>query len=97
MTQVEQEVRQFISDNFFFVREVAELDGGESLTKSGLIDSTGIVELIVFLETNFGVEVAEEETVPDNMDTIDRIVRYVHQKLEAGDVAKREDHVENTV
>ena len=53
----------------------------DSLIGSGVIDSTGILELIEYLEQEFGIEVGDTETVPENLDGIDRITAFVHRKL----------------
>ena len=62
-------------DNFFVADE--NLGGGLSLTDSGTIDSTGVLELVVFLEETFGISIPDSDVVPDNLDTIDNLVRYV--------------------
>jgi len=62
-------------DNFFVTDE--SLAGGLSLTDSGTIDSTGVLELVVFLEETFGISIPDSDVVPDNLDTIDNLVRYV--------------------
>ena len=52
----------------------------ESLIESGAVDSTGVLELIEFLEQEFDITVEDSETVPDNLDTIERIVAFVQRK-----------------
>jgi acyl carrier protein len=81
MDNLERDVRAFIVDNFLLVESEADLSGDTSLTRSGFVDSVGIVELMHFLETHYGIEIADEEAVPDNIDTIDNIVRYLRGKL----------------
>lgn len=80
MPPLEQEVRTYIAENFVLASDAASLRGDASLTRGGIVDSVGIVELIHFLETHFGIEIADEELVPENIDTIDNIVRYVGAK-----------------
>ena len=84
MEQFEQDVRAFITDNFVLVGDTASLHGGASLTRGGIVDSVGIVELIHFVETRFGIEIPDDELVPENIDTIDNIVRYVRTKRGVG-------------
>jgi acyl carrier protein len=79
---IERKVRQFIDDNFLFRDEHAALADGESLIDAGLIDSTGILELVGFLENDFHIRVADAEIVPENLDSIRSIVTYVAAKLE---------------
>lgn len=52
-----------------------------------MIDSTGVLELVGFLEENFGVRIQDEELVPENLDTIDNIVQFVTRKRSAESVA----------
>jgi acyl carrier protein len=78
---IEHQVRQFIEDNFLFREDHASLSDTESLLDAGLIDSTGILELVAFLESQFGIRVADAEIVPDNLDTLKAIVAYVKGRL----------------
>jgi acyl carrier protein len=74
------EVREFISENFLF-RADAELDNDQSLLESGVIDSTGVLEVIAFLEQTYGISVADEEIIPENLDSISNMTRYLAAKL----------------
>lgn len=76
MTPVEQKLRTFIMANFFV--EEADLSGDASLTRSGVIDSTGVMEILLFLEEQFGLKVPDDEIIPENLDTLDNLVRYVN-------------------
>jgi acyl carrier protein len=77
----EAQVRRFIEDNFLFREDRAALADDESLLDAGLIDSTGILELVAFLEERFQIRVADADIVPDNLDSIRTIVAYVEGKL----------------
>jgi acyl carrier protein len=81
MSEIESKVRKFIEDNFLFRDDRAALADTESLLDAGLIDSTGILELVAFLETEFGFTMADAEIVPANLDSIRTIVVYVEGKL----------------
>lgn len=70
----------FVVETFLFGAAGDLPDDGESLVRSGVVDSTGVLELIEFLESEFGIEVTEAETVPANLDTIERLVGYVVRK-----------------
>ncbi|MBV8754213.1 MAG: acyl carrier protein [Hyphomicrobiales bacterium] len=76
----ERKVRKFIEDNFLFREDRAEIDDQESLIDAGLIDSTGVLELVAFLEGEFALRMADAEIVPENLDSIRAIVRYVESK-----------------
>jgi acyl carrier protein len=82
-SDVNSRVREFIKDNFMYRDDRAELADTESLLEAGLIDSTGILELVAFIETEFSIQMADTDIVPDNLDSIDTIVRYVEGKLDA--------------
>lgn len=77
---IEQKIRQFITDNFLFREDRASLTDDESLLETGVIDSTGVLELVAFLESEFGLAVADAEIVPENLDSISRIAGYVKGK-----------------
>lgn len=87
MSEIEQDVRQFITENFILDGEVGDLAGAASLTQVGVLDSMGVLELVMFIEERFGVAVPDEDTVPENLDTVDRIVGYVGRRLASGTVA----------
>jgi len=87
---VEQEVRTFLAENFALGHDLTHLSGTQSLTERGFIDSVGIVELLTFLETRFDIQINDDETVPENIDTIDSIVRFVGEKRGALEAAARD-------
>jgi acyl carrier protein len=76
---VQERVRQFIAENFY-VTDPSDLGDDVSLINSGLVDSTGMLEVITFLESELGIKVAEQETVPANLETIGRIAAFVERK-----------------
>jgi acyl carrier protein len=80
---VRDEVRTFILGNYLFTDDPAALADGASLMQTGTMDSTGVLELIMFLEERFGLKVADEEMVPANLDSVDAIVAYVSRKQAA--------------
>lgn len=79
---IENSVREFIAENFLF-RADAQVSNNQSLLESGVIDSTGVLELIAFLEQTYGITVADEEIVPENLDSIDNMTSYLSIKLAA--------------
>jgi acyl carrier protein len=83
MSAVNSRVREFIKDNFMYRDDRADLADTESLLDAGLIDSTGILELVAFIETEFSIQMADTDIVPDNLDSVDTIVRYVEGKIGA--------------
>ncbi len=75
----QQRIRQFILENFY-VSDASEVADDTSLVGSGLVDSTGVLEVLAFLEEEFGIQVADRETTPDNLDTIERMAAFVAAK-----------------
>jgi acyl carrier protein len=78
-TDIEREIRSFLIDNFLFGRSEA-LREDDSLL-GGVIDSTGTIELVVFLQDRFALTVEEEDVVPENFDSVKHVVAYVARKL----------------
>jgi acyl carrier protein len=76
---VQERVRHFIGQNFY-VNDPAELTDDASLVGGGWVDSTGMLEIIGFLETELGVRVADAEMIPENLDSIGRIAAFVERK-----------------
>ena len=74
-------VRRFISENFLFRDDGNAITHDASLLDAGIIDSTGVLELVSFLETTFGIEVQDDEMLPENLDSIRAISDYVSRKL----------------
>ncbi len=74
-----QQIRQFILSNFYVADPSALVDSA-SLLEAGIVDSTGVMEIITFLEGTFGIQVADAEMLPDNLDSVDRLVAYVARK-----------------
>ena len=82
MTEVAQSLRQFISENFLFGVDDRYSDD-DSFLENGIIDSTGVLELIAFLEKTFAMTVEDEELVPENLDSVNNVVRFVETKRES--------------
>lgn len=77
---IENTIRNFIGDNFFVAADAASLPADESLTQGGTVDSMGVLELILFVEQTYGFTIPDADTVPENLDTIARIVAYVESR-----------------
>src|SRR5258706_9774925 len=78
--QVREKIRRYICDSILLGCDADLTDAG-SLIDAGIIDSTGAIELVAFLESEFAIEIADEELTPDNLDSVDRICRLVDRKL----------------
>jgi acyl carrier protein len=75
----ESRIRTYIAENFLF-GEAGQLGVDDSFLDKGIIDSTGILEIVMYLEEQFGIKVADSEMLPENLDSIGNIVRYVAKK-----------------
>ncbi len=78
--QTQAQIRQFIIANFLFGDTSRVPGDAESLLGSGVVDSTGVLELVEFLEGDLGVSVADHETIPANLDSIVNLTRFVSRK-----------------
>jgi acyl carrier protein len=76
----ERELRKYIVENFLFGEESAELADDTSFLETGMIDSTGVLELIRYIEETCSISVSDDEIVPDNLDSIAKISRFVRAK-----------------
>lgn len=76
---IAEQVRAFVTTNFY-VPDPSVLTDDTSLLDQGIVDSTGVLEVITFLEETFAITVADEEILPDNLDSIARIAGYVARK-----------------
>ena len=79
MVSVEQEVRDFLQTDLLFGKDVTFSDE-DSFLEQGIIDSTGILELVHFLEEHYGFSVEDNELIPENLDSISRLGKYVRGK-----------------
>ncbi|PSJ62777.1 acyl carrier protein [Pseudaminobacter soli (ex Li et al. 2025)] len=79
---IKSQVRAFIVENFLFGDDSTPLGDEQSLIESDMVDSTGILELVSFLEERFGVAMADADIVPANLDSIARIAAFVARKSE---------------
>jgi acyl carrier protein len=81
MWSIEQEIRQFIIDNFLFGEPEPQLSNDDSLLDQGIIDSMGVLELVTFLEDKYEIEIPDDELVPTNLDSVNRMVEFVQRKV----------------
>jgi len=84
-TNDSSKVREYIVDNFLF-GEGESLREDTSFLEEGIIDSTGILELVMFLEETYGIKIEDDELVPENMDSLQNIAKYLERKV-AGSAA----------
>lgn len=78
---LEQEIRQFVISNFLFGVDDGTLTSEESFLENGIVDSTGVLELVGFLEQTYQIKVRDQELVPDNLDSLRKVSAFVQRKL----------------
>lgn len=78
---IKQQIVEFITTNFLFDETNINLDEADSLLEGGIIDSTGVLELVAFIEETYSIKVEDEEIVPENLDSIQAITIYITHKL----------------
>jgi acyl carrier protein len=80
---MKEKVRGFVVEHFLF-GQGANFQDGASFLEQGIMDSTGVLELVAFLEENFGMKVADDELIPENLDSVDLICEYLERKRGSG-------------
>ena len=73
---IKERVKRFIGENFL-VADPAEIGDDTSLISTGYVDSTGMMELMAFLESEYAIRISDIEATPENLETIERIARFV--------------------
>ena len=73
-------IQNFILENYLFTNDPAALGMDDSLLGRGIVDSTGMLEIIMFIEEQLGVTVKDEEMIPENLDSVGRIAAFVESK-----------------
>lgn len=79
-SEVKARLREFVSGNFLLGKSASEVGDADSFLESGIVDSTGILEFVGFLQETWGIEVADEELLPENFDTINNLAAFVIRK-----------------
>lgn len=79
--EIKQQIVDFIVTNFLFDEGEKTLNETESLLETGVIDSTGVLELVAFIEETYQIKIEDEEIMPENLDSVENIVAFVSYKL----------------
>lgn len=80
MQHIKAQVRQYVLDNFMMGSTAADLKDADSFMDRHILDSTGFLELIAYLEETFGIRIEDSEMVPENLDSVDHVAAYVGRK-----------------
>lgn len=81
MQTIEQTIRSFVQETFLIGQDSEALSNEMSFLERGIIDSTGVLELVSFIEESYGIRICDEELIPDNLDSVSRVTRFIESKL----------------
>ncbi|MDD1632207.1 MAG: acyl carrier protein, partial [Methylococcaceae bacterium] len=71
---------QYILENLLFTEDESALQDDDSFLAGGILDSTGVLEIILFIEETFGIKVNDDEMLPANLDSVDKLVAFIKHK-----------------
>jgi acyl carrier protein len=86
MQDIKHQVRTYLLDNFLMGGSEQDIQDDTSFMGSHILDSTGFIELISYLEDQFGIQVTDEEMVPENLDSLKNIEHFVSRKRASANV-----------
>ena len=75
-----EKLKNYILENYLFTDDQSALNDSDSFMEQGIIDSTGIMEVVFFLEEEFDIQVQDEEMIPENLDSLDNLVAFVEKR-----------------
>jgi acyl carrier protein len=81
--ELKASVRKYLADNLMLPGGLADLGDDASFLERNLLDSTGVLELVAFIEETYGVKVGDDEIIPDNLDSVTLVAQYVARKQAA--------------
>lgn len=81
MKEIERSVREFVTENFILANGEIELQNDDSFLEKGLIDSMGVLELVDFIESRYSFAISDDDLLPENLDSINRITAFVARNL----------------
>ncbi len=81
--QVKREIKNYIVESFLYGQDDNTLDNDVSFLENGIIDSTGVLELVSFVQDAYGITVTDDEIIPDNFDTLNKLELFIMKKLDS--------------
>ena len=81
--ELDKQIRKYVAENLLYVDDGFEYDNDTSFIEEGLIDSTGVMELVMYLQSAFDITVDPHEVTPDNFDSVNKLVSFIRQKQPA--------------
>jgi acyl carrier protein len=79
---LKDELRNFVTDNFMYGKPFEGFADDDSFIERGIIDSTAVMELVAFLEQHYRIKLQDQELIPDNFDSVNKLARFVASRLE---------------
>ncbi len=80
--ELKSEIKTFIIDNFLYGQDDSTLDEDVSFLSNGIIDSTGVLELVSFVQERYGIIVSDEELLPENFDSLNKLELFITKKID---------------
>jgi acyl carrier protein len=80
--ELHDQIRSYILTNFLFGNKDAVVSNDQSFLDNGIIDSTGVLELVTFIEENYKIRFEDDDLIPENLDSVNNIVNYITRKRE---------------
>ncbi len=77
---IKEQIRQYLAQNFLFSNNGLDLKDDASFLEEGIVDSTGVLEMVMFVEETFNIEVNDDEIVPDNFDSVNALAAFIARK-----------------
>lgn len=84
---IHDQIRQYVKDNFLFGNSNADITNDQSFLDTGIIDSTGVLELVTFIEESFDIHFEDDELIPENLDSVNNITQFINTKMKAAEAA----------
>jgi acyl carrier protein len=78
--ELEEHIRKYVTENLLYVDEDFKYDNDTSFINEGLIDSMGVMELVTYVQSEFDITVEQQEVTPDNFDSVNNLVAFIHRK-----------------
>jgi acyl carrier protein len=78
---IELQIKQYVAENFLFSDDGYTLPEEASFLEEGIVDSTGVLELILFVEETYGITVANEDVLPENFDSVTKLAAFIRRKM----------------
>lgn len=78
--ELDQQIRKYLVENLLYVDDASQYDNDTSFIREGLIDSMGVMELVMYVQSRFGITVEQQEVTPDNFDSVNKIVAFIRYK-----------------